>query len=271
MGKCLHTLSQFFLKKDKLMKINSSTLSFLRRQESSNCQKVLFSLIIGTFFLFPFYFFSVEADSSCPYQSQVEQCIAENENGDPRSIDDFVCPQSQNNEKTADQVVLDLKAKQIDKDMEQELKNIENNCGTWYGEKPTEDELTASNKITSIFWYHGKYRQKYNQILSPSNSENVLQTAINCIWGKGSISVADSLMFQSTAQWMFDTQLVIAQNTAYDLLEICKQKVRSDERKKMVQRARGKYGTVSDLFNSVLNYLERIRKKWPSKIKNNYL
>jgi hypothetical protein len=76
---------------------------------------------------------------------------------------------------------MDLEYKEIDKKAEEEVENIENNCETWYGENPTEDEITAPDKITSIYGIHGKHWQEYNKLLDPNNKDGILPTTIKCL------------------------------------------------------------------------------------------
>ncbi len=226
---------------------------------------ITYLFLINTDFLF------ASEDTSCEYQWQIDQCIEENQWWDPRSIEDFVCLQSTNTAEIAYQVVMDLKYKEIDKKAEKEVENIENNCETWYWENPTEDEITAPDKITSIYWVHGKHWQEYNKMLDPNNKEWILATTISCLWGKSPDTEASDFFSPALARGMFEQKLDMFEDTSYDALKLCKEKVRQDERKKMMQEGRKKYSSVTDLFQSVLWYLERIWKKWPSKTKNNYL
>lgn len=212
-----------------------------------------------------------EEDTSCPYQSQIDQCIEENKNGDPRSIEDFVCLQSTDTAEIAYQIIMDEKYKEIDKKAQKEVENIENNCETWYWENQTEDELTVPDKITAMYGDHGKYWQDYNKPLNPDDRDGILATTIRCLGGKSPNAEASDFFSPSLAREMFEQQLDIFQDTSYDALKLCKEEVRQDERKKMMQESRDRYDWVGDLFQSVLWYLERIWKKWPSKTRDNYL
>jgi hypothetical protein len=51
---------------------------------------------------------------------------------------------------------------------------------------------------------------------------------------------------------MFEQKLDMFEDTSYDALKLCKERVRQDERKKMMQNGRKKYDSVTDLFQSVL-------------------
>ncbi len=236
-----------------------------------NTQYIIIVTLCFYFLLVRGNFTFATQNTSCPYQSEIDQCIEENKNWDPRSIEDFVCLQSANTAEIAYQIVMDKKYKDIDKKAQEEVENIENNCEKWYGENQSEDELTVPDKITSIYWNNGKYWEKYNELLDPDKKDGILATTIGCLGGSSPDMEASDFFSPALAKGMFEQELDIFQDTSYDALKLCKEKVRQDERKKMTQESRDRYDGIGDLFQSVLWYMERIWKKWPSKTKDNYL
>ena len=58
-----------------------------------------------------------EEENSCEYQDKLEQCQIANKNGSSRSIEEFVCLQSNNREAVLDQIILDVKFREIDEEI----------------------------------------------------------------------------------------------------------------------------------------------------------
>ncbi|MDR0772395.1 MAG: hypothetical protein LBF15_05210 [Candidatus Peribacteria bacterium] len=57
---------------------------------------------------------------------------------------------------------------------------------------------------------------------------------------------------------------------AYNIMLLNQNQVANDEKKLYDQEIRTKYDKVLDLMMINIGYVERIRKKWPSKTKNVY-
>jgi hypothetical protein len=91
-----------------------------------NSLYLLFALGI----IFPY--FSVSALEDCPYLSQYLECIEANRSGSPRSITDFVCIASENTNEVMYNIVLDMKFKEIDRELTQECSNLENSKGYYF-------------------------------------------------------------------------------------------------------------------------------------------
>lgn len=230
--------------------------------------KILSFLLLITYLFLIWQQVFADETGGCPYEWQIDQCVQENQWWDPRSIEDFTCPQTADKAEIAYQVVLDMKFKEQDKQAEQEVKNIENNCDKRYGENATEDEIKVPDEITSIYSPHGKYWEKYNKLLDPNNKDGILVTTTKCLWGSTPIDQASDFLSPALAKWMMEAQLSVYGDTAYDELKLCKEKVRQDSRKKMMQGSRGKYSSVMDIMESILWYLEALAHKWPSKTEN---
>lgn len=211
--------------------------------------------------------FDVFADQSCEYTSEIEACTQAFKSGMTRNIEDFVCINDKNPEKRIYQIILDLKFKDIDDELNWYLSFLDKNKDYYFWKNKKESYMDWQETIESKFNYWWEYRLKYKKLCDLE----VMQASISCLWWKTTNVISkDFLWSWGDCIWLAQKKLDIYKKVAYDLLKLNKDQVRKDDRKEYVQKERTMYDTLLDLFNINIGYLERVWMKWPTKTKNPY-
>lgn len=226
--------------------------------------------IISTFLIIAVLFSSiafVDAWDSCKYTSQIKRCEEANKNWNPRSIEDFTCPSTIDQEKMVYNIILADKFKKIDKQADEILNSLEKNKNLFFGSEKEETFLWWVDKIYELFWEWWEYEQKYRNQLTSIRAETV-----NCLaWKKTAVNkVKDYFLQNETVNNLIRAKVSRRQKVAIDLMTLNKQQIRKDSSKKFMQIRRTMYDTVSNLFMINLGYLMRIMFKWASKTKHPY-
>lgn len=207
---------------------------------------------------------------SCSYKSEFEQCKEQNKNGNPRSIEDFVCISSNNDVEILTQIILDKQFKKYDKELDTYLKQLEDNKTKYFWKSASSNFLEAIDEIESKLWFYqdDSLGKKYYDSCQPWEKNSVVAQAIDCLWGSvGSLHIEDYFQ-ESTCKKLALTKLEINKQVAYDVLKLNKNQVKKDERKLYVQEERSKYDKLLEIIMVNIGYMERIWKKWPSKSKD---
>ncbi len=209
----------------------------------------------------------------CEYQSEWDQCIEENKDGNPWWIDpetDFLCISSQSNEKIIYNLILDKQFKIIDEKAVEYLNTLEENKDYYFWPRRQAPYLVAIDDIEKYFWIDGVFYNQYYRICNWKNPQGILQKTVACLWGTTSINVSRWFFSNSLCISKASKTLELQKKTAYNILELNKQAVRADSKKLYVQQQRSYYNIVADLFMVNLWYLLRLSQKWASKTKNPY-
>jgi len=90
-------------------------------------KKILFILLLSSSSISFAASGDIIVSDSCSYKSEFEQCKEQNKNGNPRSIEEFVCISSNNNIEIMTQIILDIQFKKYDKELDTYLKQLEAN------------------------------------------------------------------------------------------------------------------------------------------------
>ncbi len=210
---------------------------------------------------------------SCKYTSEWEQCIEENNWGNPWAIDpesEFLCVSSQNEEKVIYNIILDKQFKVIDEKANEYLDVLEKNKDYYFGPNRKAPFLVAIDDIEKYFGIDGVFYNQYYKACDWSNPEGIMQETVSCLGWATSISVSKWFFSNSLCITLAEQKLKLQKKTAYNILELNKQAVRTDSKKLYVQEQRGFYNVVVDLFMFNLGYLLRLSQKWASKTKNPY-
>lgn len=237
-------------------------------------------LILCICFLFFFspVFAEWEDVVSCEYMGQIDECENANINGtpEPRSLKEwgawFECPMisvSRNEfyEKIAYQVVLDIEFTKIDTEMDEYIGYLDENKDLYFWPNAQKNVLEGINEIEAKFGEYWEYWKKYNTLCDGTNKEWVIQKSMACLGGKTSTNWAKTFVSESTCQDIFIEKLLIYKSTAYKILQLNKSQVRKDNKKEFFQERRTKYDAIYDAMMVNLGYMERIWRKWKSKIK----
>lgn len=206
--------------------------------------------------------------NSCSYKWEFNQCKQANKNYIPRSIEDFVCISSTNNEAIMAQIILDIEFRKIDKEVENYLQNLEDDKDKYFWKNQDKNYLNAIDDIENYFSIYWKYWKKYIDLCTPINDNSIVKQTLDCFWWEVSNIWVEKFFAEQTCRKLILTKLKINKQVAYDILKLNKHQVRNDEKKLFAQNERSKYDKLLDIIMINIWYIERIWKKWPSKTKN---
>jgi len=216
-------------------------------------------LIINTFFLK-----KTSHWESCKYNNKIEKCLEANKSWKPRSIKDFICLTSNDKEKIIYQIVLDQEFKIIDQEIEFYLNNLEQQKDKYFWKNAKITYLWAIDEITRLFYAWWVYSKKYDKICGIQ----IIKEVQLCQSWKININNAISAFGNSTCSELARIKLNIYKKVAFDILMLNKIQVRKDTFKKYTINEIKKYDKLIDVMMINIWYMERILKKWTSKIKN---
>lgn len=226
---------------------------------------ILFSFVLNTYAATG----EIVADD-CAYKSEFEQCMEANKNGEPRSIEDFVCVSSPNSVEIMSQIILDKQFKKYDKELDTYLTQLENNKTKYFGKSASKTFLEAIDEIESKLWVYNddSLWKKYMDSCDVTSKNSVVAATIECFGWSVPADDVDNYFQEADCKKLALTKLEINKQVAYDILKLNKNQVKKDERKLYVQNERNKYDKLLELIMLNIWYMERIWKKWPSKTKN---
>ncbi len=192
----------------------------------------------------------------CAYADKFQQCAVANQNGSARSIDEFVCLQSNNYENILDQIILDVKFKEIDEEVEKFIEWLE---------KDKEKALTDTNRVIDDIsknllpeWvFYKKYKDLCNW--------GILVERATCTGNIPLVPVGNRVRWSnlsSTCMTMVESNLDIASSVAFNITGLNKQKVMEDQYKKdIVQKQRDKYSELtSPLMTDIIGHMWRLAR-----------
>ncbi len=213
---------------------------------------------------------------ACEYQSEIDQCIAANRESWAwsRSITAFVCANTywNNTEKIAYQVIFDMKFREIDKDIENYLKTLQNSIQYYYWPDKKESFLDWINYINEIFNPNWTLAIRYKKFCEPSNVTSIINNFYKCIgWdnSKKSSTISESNFYFSkwTCNDLVEYKLYIYKKVAYNLLQINKLDFLKEFRKKQLKSTRTIYDKIIwNMYNN-LDYITRINSGWDNSTK----
>lgn len=218
--------------------------------------------IISTFLIFFILFWSISfsyAEEVCKYTSKIEEC---DKSTSKLSIEEFICIEW-SRENMIYNIILDDKFKKIDKEADEYLDNLEKAKSQYFWPDQKETFFTWVDQIEASFWINWYFYNKYLNIVPEIISETV-----TCNWKTQNWTIKDYFPNSLMIQTLVIKKIEIRKQVAYDIMNLNKQTVRKDEKKRYVQEKRTHYDVVSNLFMINLWYLIRILNKWASKTRN---
>lgn len=218
-------------------------------------KKTLYSwILISTLCLCFQAFWAENEENSCEYQSQLEQCIIANKNGSARSIADFACLQSSSSEAILDQIILDVKFREIQEEKYDFLQQLK---------QDKEAILTDRNRVIDDIeknfaleqFYHTKYKAVCNGW--------ILAERAKCgsvpITTAGRRVIDNSL--SSECMTLAKTHLNIYYQVAYDVVKLNKAQVLQDQYKQdIVQVMRGKFDELLSMMADIIWFMWRLAR-----------
>lgn len=235
-------------------------------------------LSIISFFLIWAWIYSLNARDTkapvCQYTNEVEACYQANQPGWlwNRNIgwkDNPICIASQDREKIAYNIILDIKFKKIDEKVELKLKEIEKNKTEYFwteSEKTIFDAIPDLNHLfaDSTTWFYKEYQDicSNNTILSEALACSNLWTVKE--WSK----FIENNTWDNICMSLAKTKLAVYRQVRSDLLKLNKKQVKDDYVKKHTQEQRTKYDDLLDKMSVNKNYINKINQKWNVKCKD---
>ena len=201
--------------------------------------------------------------SSCSYIWEFNQCIEAQKTWTTRAIEDFVCIPSGSSEQVMSQIILDIKFKEIDKDVEEYLTLLEEQKDRYFGINAEKTFIEAIDEIEEVFWINSWFGVRYNMAC-----REVLQESMSCMWWVMKNFEATKFFPVSTCMNLYSTKLEIYKQVSYDILKLNKHQVRLDSTKEYQQQQRWMYNKLLDAFMINLSLLERIWRNWPGKTRD---
>lgn len=209
--------------------------------------------------LFTFSLFSINFVYSewCTYESQIKECIIANANWSVKSIEDFVCIMW-NKEDIAFQVTLDMEFKELDKEMDDYVDQLEENKTKYFW---------ISREKTFIDWINDLHykRNYFYKWFKDKCWRNLIDKVASCTESK-SVSTKKSKKFfiESDCMLLVNKKLNIFEDVTNSILLLNKLQVKTDEKKVYDKWQRDNYNKLLDIMNINIWYIERIWKKTPS-------
>ena len=216
-------------------------------------------------FLILWLFIYTDAFSACSYQSKIDTCTQAQKNQTHREITDFMCI-SASPEQRVYQIILDERFQKIDEEIENYIKNLEENKWYYFWKDKQESYVDAVQNIINAYRVDGQFWKMYYNVCS-----GIQEEVIECMPYKSTQINNAAYYYWGTptaCTLLADQKLAIYKQVSYDLLLINKLQVSRDEKKLYLQEERSKYDTLLSKFMINIWYVERIWAKWPSKIRN---
>lgn len=206
------------------------------------------------------------------YSWAIAQCLEANEKWKSREIDrknNPICISSNDKEKIAYNVVLDIKFKELDKWIESFLESLEQNKDEYFWTESEKTVFDAVPDLNHLFadtttWFYKQYRDACDENV-------ILKEAAACY---NPLSDKEAYKFLKNNSWdnicmsLAKTKLAVYRQVRSDLLKLNKKQVKDDYVKKHTQEQRTKYDDLLDKMSVNKNYINKINQKWNVKEAN---
>ena len=237
---------------------------------NQNKIKKIKKIFLTIFFLFFIFNINTNAEvwkCNIEYIKKLRKCEREIRVWNYKSLD-FICTQ-QNSWAQLFNIIMDDLFKVVDKQAKNSLYFLEKNKD-YYFKIPKSWEKTKNfmdwiDDIDKDFWEFWKYDMMYKTICKKTLIEDFA-------------SCKDIAQISELRRWynqkcmkLAKIKLNIYKSIAYNTLIMNKLQLRKDNRKTFMQTTRQSYSNLLKLFDTNINYIERIAFKWKVKIKNGYL
>lgn len=244
-----------------------------------NILKIFFWLTLFSIFTFSNACWVTWKISQCNWE--VKQFVQENENWEAyiipwwslKHIEDFICLQD-SKETRLFQIVLDDVFKEIDDEMDTFLFDFEKAKWTFFSEWSWSNYIEWINFTWEMSDY---FEDKYREACSKTIIEDVVsckstQTYKNWEWLEDDETISHEAYTEhmKSCNKLVDVKIAIFRDITFNTLMLNKEQVLEDNKKKYDIEQRKKYDELLDLMMINYWYIERLRRKWPNKIKNSY-
>ena len=231
-------------------------------------KKNLLSLIITISWIIFLLNISYSDENICNYTIKVDKCLDANKDWSTRSLSEsekFMCIEW-SREEIIYQIILDEKFSEIDDEIDWYLTNLEEQKNKYFWPSAISNYIEAVDEIESKFAIWWEYWKQYNAVCWIE----LIKEVQSCQdWTTSNINAKD--YFKNTqCMNLVKLKLHIYRQVSYDILMLNKLNVRQDSAKEHMQEERIKYDEILDSMMINSWYMERISKKWPSKLLNTH-
>lgn len=226
-------------------------------------KKNLFSLFL-VFSSIPFSVYGEAPQLDCSYSGDFQECYDANQSWEPRSITDFVCLDRAGHwEQILSQIVLDRKFQELDEEIEDYLKKLEESKGEYFGNDKKDSLLRPVDDIYKNLTEYGYYGKKYMELCETG----IIAEIAECGDGVAVWEAKEFLWWEqaTSCKTLARGKLDVYREVSINLLKLNKVEVRKDERKEFVQKERGQYWELLDMMRTIIGHMERIMNGWPTK------
>lgn len=223
--------------------------------------------------IFIFCFFNIVSvfAISCKYTWEIDKCMKAQYTWNQKSIEDFVCINSDDRWKITYQIILDKEFKKIDKKMDKYLENLEKNKNIYFWVWAQKNYIDWINDIHDMW---DKFRDQYLNLCTSS----ILESAISCSEGNTNddkkVEIANAIGYfkddWTSCSKLVNKKISIYEDVAFWVLMLNKQQIKADEKKTYDQWERSNYDHLLDIMMINIWYIERIWQKVPSLLANPY-
>lgn len=203
---------------------------------------------------------------TCAYESAIQTCI--DSQWSPRSLP-FFCPQSNDAEFIAYQVILDADFTVLDNEIWEYLDQLESNKGQFYsGGKTYFDGYDEISRKFSRYW---EYWAQFRKLCDAGEVDSILQKTVQCRWGETSASLGSNFFQEAVCMNLVNVKLNAAKYTADNILRLNRTYITHNRQKSYLSIVRETYSTLVDKFNYNLSLIQKIEKKYPSRTEENWV
>lgn len=201
---------------------------------------------------------SASEELSCEYAGAYYQCKQAQENNASRSMTDPLCSPDPEPEAILDQIILDVKFKELDEQAVMYLKKLDADKDAYFGPDAEEGgELRAIDDIVKNFSPEGYYYKKYQELCDGwilaertkcTGKVPNTQAALRIKWSDDSTTCMNLVRFK----------LDVYSQVAYSRMSENKPQVLADTRQEYFQKERTKYDALLSSMQTILGYIGRL-------------
>lgn len=195
---------------------------------------------------------------SCEYAGAYYQCKQAQESNASRSMTDPLCSPTPDPESILDQIILDVKFKELDEQAMMYLKKLDADKDAYFWpDAEAGGELRAIDDITKNFSAEGYYYKKYKELCDGW----ILAERTKCTGKIPNTQAALRIKGSETATAcmnLVNFKLDAYRQIAYIRLGLNKQEVLEDSRQEYFQKERTKYDALLSNMQTILGYIGRL-------------
>ncbi len=199
-------------------------------------------------------------DLECSYASAFQACKSAQTNGNTRTLTNPLCTSNPSNEAILDQIILDVKFKEIDTEAELYLEQLVTQKDAYFWPNAQSDVNRAIDDVTKNFWIEWVYYKQYKDLCNGW----ILAERAKCTGSIPNLAAApllDQWFNQSACMELVNFKVDSYRYAAYEILGQNKYDVEQvDTHKKYVKEQRTKYDALMSLLQTIVSHMGRLAR-----------